>query len=104
LCGETLTVARSHYTATGDRAFVCVAPAGDFVVIAEWMTERARCVHMRLTEAPQVSLTALLNLHALLCSIASTPAPHGTIGTDLHPALSEEARRHGTVAVPPRCR
>src|SRR5207245_5826223 len=92
--GQRLTVARSHRTATGERAFVCVAPAGGFVVVSEWMTERERCVRMRLAEARQVSLTALLELHTLLRSIASAPDRHGTIGADGRPALIEEARHH----------
>jgi hypothetical protein len=33
---------------------VCVAPPGGFVVISDWMTERERCVGMRLAESPQV--------------------------------------------------
>ena len=87
---------------------MCVAPVGGYVVIPEWMTARERCVHMHLAEAPRVSLTTLLELHTLLRSIASAPEPHGTIGADAHAALSEEARRHGEVAVrgrsPPRSR
>ena len=45
---------------------MCVAPDGRLVFIPEWMTERERCARMRLAEAPQVSLTALLALHMLL--------------------------------------
>jgi hypothetical protein len=78
-----LTVARIHRTVTGERAFVCGAPAGGFVVVPEWMTAGERCVHMRLAEAPLVSLAALLELHTLLRSIPSAPDRHGRIGADV---------------------
>ncbi|MGH7331754.1 MAG: hypothetical protein ACREKS_03200 [Candidatus Rokuibacteriota bacterium] len=68
-------MARIYRGATGDRAYVCVAPRGGLVLIAEWMTERERCVRMRLAQAPQVSLAALVELHTLLRSIASDPDP-----------------------------
>jgi len=53
-------VARSDRAATGDRAFVWVAPASGFIVVPEWMTERERYVRMRLAEDAHVRLTALL--------------------------------------------
>jgi hypothetical protein len=80
---------------------VGVAPAGGFVVVSDWMTERERCVGRRLAEAPQVSLTAVLDLHTLLRSKASAPDRPGTIGADAPPAPSEEARPPGEDAVHP---
>ena len=52
-----------------------------------------------LAQDPQVSLTALVELHTLLRSIASAPEPHGTTGADVSLlAVVRAGERSGYVA------
>ena len=64
----------------GSRSVVGLLPDNTWAMVPEWMTSREACAHCQLTEFPEVSLSALLDVATALDALpivsrSSTIAP-----------------------------
>jgi hypothetical protein len=70
---------------SGKRSLVCLPTDNTWVLVPEWMTSRETHALCQLSEAPEISISALLELDAALgCS--------STIGSEKHPEVREGGR------------
>jgi hypothetical protein len=66
LFGRTLFPKQVHRGPSGARSLICLLSDDTWALVPEWMTSREACARCQLTEAPEISISALLELAAAL--------------------------------------
>jgi hypothetical protein len=67
---------------------VCLLRDNTWALVQQWMTSRERCARCRLAEAPEISISALLELEAALNALPPVRCS-STIGSEKHSEARE---------------
>src|SRR5215831_18424916 len=95
LFGRSLFVKQLRRGPAGSRSVVGLLPDNTWAMVPEWMTSREACAHCQLTEFPEVSLSALLEVATALDALPIV-SRSSTICTET--TSVEEAGEDGTKA------